>query len=267
MYKVDLNSDLGESFGRYTVGCDEEILHTVSSVNIACGVHAGDPMVMNRAVQRCKELGVAPGVHPGFPDLQGFGRRQILMNPGELKNYIVYQIGALSAFAKMYGMKLQHVKPHGALNNMMPYNEMYSKEICEAILAVDPELILVAPTNTMTLEMARDMGLKTVSEVFADRAYQDDGYLVSRAKPHAMITDENEAIQRWLCSMRKRCAKHWRKRRFRLSIWNRCYKEKSGGVGKYKNIQAESGSGTQSRYSGSGTRRGGAPVSSDDSRI
>lgn len=196
MYKVDLNSDLGESFGRYTVGCDEEILHTVSSVNIACGVHAGDPMVMNRTVQRCKELGVAPGVHPGFPDLQGFGRRQILMNPGELKNYIVYQIGALSAFAKMHGMKLQHVKPHGALNNMMPYNEMYSKEICEAILAVDPELILVAPTNTMTLEMARDMGLKTVSEVFADRAYQDDGYLVSRAKPHAMITDENETIQR-----------------------------------------------------------------------
>ena len=203
MYKVDLNSDLGESFGRYTVGCDEEILHTVSSANIACGIHAGDPCVMNQTMLRCKELGVAPGAHPGFPDLQGFGRRQIQMKPGELKNYIAYQIGALSAFAKMHGMKLQHVKPHGALNNMMPYSEMYSKEICEAILAVDPELILVAPTNTMTLEMARDMGLKTVSEVFADRAYKDDGYLVSRAEPDAMITDEEEAIRRVIRMIRE----------------------------------------------------------------
>lgn len=108
----------------------------------------------------------------------------------------MYQLGALDAFARLHGTRLQHVKPHGALNNMMPYSEQYSREICEAILAFDPELILVAPTNTMTLQMARDMGLRTVSEVFADRAYQDDGYLLSRSCPEAVLTDEDEAIKR-----------------------------------------------------------------------
>lgn len=196
MYRIDLNSDLGESFGHYQIGCDEEIIRTVSSVNIACGVHAGDPMVMDRTIGMCMENQVAVGAHPGFPDLQGFGRRQMQMKPGELKNYMVYQIGALSAFAKMHETKFQHVKPHGALNNMMPYSEQYSKEICEAILAVDPDIILVAPTNTMTLEMAKDMGLRTISEVFADRAYQDDGYLISRADPRAIIQDEDFAIRR-----------------------------------------------------------------------
>ena len=196
MYKVDLNSDLGESFGLYKIGCDKEIINTVSSVNIACGVHAGDPMVMDQTIDMCLKHHVAVGAHPGFPDLQGFGRRQMQMKPGELKNYIIYQLGALSAFAHVHGTKLQHVKPHGALNNMMPYSEQYSREICEAILAVDPELILVAPTNTMTLEMARDMGLRTISEVFADRAYDDDGYLLSRSRPEAILSDEDFAIKR-----------------------------------------------------------------------
>lgn len=203
MYRIDLNSDLGESYGRYTVGCDEELLQVVSSANIACGVHAGDPVVMNRTMENCRRQGVAPGAHPGFPDLQGFGRRQMQMKPGELRSYLIYQIGALQAFASAHKMKLQHVKPHGALNNMMPYHEMYSREICEAILAVDPDLILVAPTNTMTLEMARDMGLRTVSEVFADRAYQDDGYLVPRSEPDAMITDEEDAIRRVIRMIRE----------------------------------------------------------------
>lgn len=196
MYRIDLNSDLGESFGRYTIGCDEEIIRTVTSVNVACGVHAGDPMVMEQTVKRCMETGTAIGAHPGFPDLQGFGRRQMQLKKGELKNYILYQLGALSAFARMYGTKIQHVKPHGALNNMMPYSEQYSREICQAILDFDPDIILVAPTNTMTLEMARDCGLRTISEVFADRAYQDDGYLLPRSFPEALLTDEDEAIKR-----------------------------------------------------------------------
>ena len=203
MYKVDLNSDLGESFGHYEIGCDSEIIKTVSSVNIACGMHAGDPMVMDHTVKMCKECGTAVGAHPGFPDLQGFGRRQMYMNKGELRNYIIYQLGALSAFARKNGTKIQHVKPHGALNNMMPYNEQYSREICEAILAVNPDIILVAPTNTMTLEMARDMGLRTISEVFADRAYQDDGYLLSRARPEALLTDEDDAIARVIRMVKK----------------------------------------------------------------
>lgn len=196
MYKVDLNSDLGESFGLYKIGCDEEIIKTVSSVNIACGVHAGDPMVMDSTIKACVEHNVAVGAHPGFPDLQGFGRRQMNMKPGELKNYIIYQLGALSAFAHMHETKIQHVKPHGALNNMMPYSEQYSREICEAILAVNPDIIFLAPTNTMTIKMAQDMGLRTISEVFADREYDDDGYILSRARPEAMITDEDYAIKR-----------------------------------------------------------------------
>jgi UPF0271 protein len=196
MYRIDLNSDLGESFGHYQIGCDSEIIKTVSSVNIACGIHAGDPMVMDKTVEMCQSCGTAIGAHPGFPDLQGFGRRQMYLGKGELKNYILYQLGALSAFARRHGTKIQHIKPHGALNNMMPYNEQYSREICEAILAFDPDIILVAPTNTMTLEMGRDMGLRTISEVFADRAYQDDGYLLSRTHPQAILSDEDFAIKR-----------------------------------------------------------------------
>lgn len=196
MYRIDLNSDLGESFGHYQIGSDREIIKTVSSVNVACGVHAGDPIVMNQTVKSCVQQGVAVGAHPGFPDLQGFGRRQMYMKEGELKNYITYQLGALDAFAKKHGTKIQHVKPHGALNNMMPYSEQYSREICEAILDFDPSIILVAPTNTMTLDMGRKMGLRTISEVFADRAYQDDGYLLSRSHPQALLADEDLAIER-----------------------------------------------------------------------
>lgn len=203
MYQVDLNSDLGESFGLYKIGCDEEIIKTVSSVNVACGVHAGDPIVMNQTVKNCVKHGVAIGAHPGFPDIQGFGRRQMHMRQGELKNYIIYQLGALEAFAKIHGTKIQHIKPHGALNNMMPYSEQYSREICEAILEVNPELIFLAPTNTMTIEMAKDMGIRTISEVFADREYDDDGYLLSRSRAESMITDEDYAIERMIRMIKK----------------------------------------------------------------
>lgn len=155
MYKIDLNSDLGESFGLYKIGCDEEIIQTVSSANIACGLHGGDPAVMDKTIKMCIKSGTAIGAHPGFPDLQGFGRRQMHLKKGELKNFILYQLGALEAFSRMHKIKLQHIKPHGALNNMMPYSEQYSLEICQAVLDFDPELILVAPTNTMTLKMAQ----------------------------------------------------------------------------------------------------------------
>ncbi|OKY53572.1 5-oxoprolinase subunit PxpA [Megasphaera cerevisiae] len=194
MLKVDLNSDLGESYGRYTLGCDEELLKTISSANVACGFHAGDPTVMDYTVQLAKKYHTALGAHPGFPDRQGFGRRPMLMKKGELKNLILYQLGALQAFAAAYGVQLEHVKPHGALNNMMVHNEMYSEEICDAILAIDPQLILVAPTNTLTYDMGKAKGLRTISEVFADRRYDDDGYILSRSQPQAMIEDIDTAI-------------------------------------------------------------------------
>lgn len=196
MYKVDLNSDLGESFGAYKIGLDEEVIAHVSSVNIACGYHAGDPLVMDKTVAAAKEAGVAIGAHPGYPDLMGFGRRNFVCSPKEAKAYVKYQLGALAAFAKCYGLKLQHCKPHGALYNMAGKDLDLALSIAEAIAEVDNDIILLGLANSKMIEAGRQVGLRVASEVFADRAYQADGSLVPRKLPGAVIHDADEAIAR-----------------------------------------------------------------------
>lgn len=196
MYKVDLNSDLGESFGSYTIGMDEEIIRHVSSVNVACGWHGGDPLVMEKTVAMAKEQGTAVGAHPGFQDLMGFGRRNIAVTPEEAKAYTKYQIGALLAFTTAKGIQLQHVKPHGALYNMAAVDYKLARAIAEGIYEVDKDLIFLALANSQMIKAAADIGLKAASEVFADRGYMEDGTLVPRKMAGAMIHDEKEAIAR-----------------------------------------------------------------------
>lgn len=196
MYQIDLNSDLGESFGRYTIGMDDKIIPLISSANIACGFHASDPVVMTQAIEQTKKAGIKIGAHPGLPDLMGFGRRNMAISPEEAKAYTLYQISALGGMCKAHGIKLQHVKPHGALYNMAAKDYELSKAICEAIYSYDSELIVMGLSGSETIRAAKDCGLKTASEVFADRAYEEDGTLVNRRKQGAMIEDEEEAIAR-----------------------------------------------------------------------
>ena len=203
MHKIDLNCDLGESFGNYKLGLDDEVIKYISSANIACGFHASDPLVMQKTVALARDNGVAVGAHPGFPDLVGFGRRNMSVSPAEAKAFVQYQIGALSAFCKAAGCRLAHVKPHGALYNMAGMETiMAAKEripptaICEAVYEIDPELILLCLSGSKMMSAAKKIGLRAASEVFADRAYEDDGSLVARGKPGAVITDEDEAVSR-----------------------------------------------------------------------
>ena len=198
MLTVDMNADLGESFGRYTLGLDDRILPLVSSANVACGFHAADPMVMDKTVRLAREAGAAVGAHPGFPDLMGFGRRNMAVSPAEARAYLLYQLGALDAFLRPLGMKMHHVKPHGALYNMAAADPVLAKAVCEAVRDYDPGLILVGLSGSELIRAAGNAGLRACSEVFADRAYEEDGLLVSRNKPGAMITDEKEAIRRVL---------------------------------------------------------------------
>lgn len=192
--RIDLNSDLGESFGNYKVGMDDEIIKLVSSVNIACGWHAGDPNVMARTVKKAIENNVAIGCHPGFPDLMGFGRRKMEVDPYDLKNYVKYQIGALRAFVDAEGGVIQHVKPHGAMYNMAAKDESLANAIAEAIYEVDPKIILLGLSGSEMILRAKAKGLQTANEVFADRAYQSDGTLVPRSQEGAVIHDTNKAI-------------------------------------------------------------------------
>ncbi|MDF3004052.1 MAG: hypothetical protein K0S22_524 [Oscillospiraceae bacterium] len=196
MYKVDLNSDLGESFGAYTIGMDAEILKYVSSANVACGWHAGDAVVMEQTVADAAKAGTAVGAHPGFPDLMGFGRRNMVVTPAEAKAYIKYQLGALMAFTKAKGIQMQHVKPHGALYNMAAVDEALAEAICQGVYEVDPTIILLGLANSKMISAAEKIGLRAASEVFADRAYNDDGTLVSRKLPGSVIHDKEIAIAR-----------------------------------------------------------------------
>lgn len=196
MYRVDLNSDLGESFGRYTLGMDDRIIPLITSANVACGYHASDPVVMEKTIAMAKEAGIRVGAHPGFPDLMGFGRRNMNVTPAEARAYTMYQLGALDAFCRGAGVKMQHVKPHGALYNMAAKDYKLATGICEAIKAFDDSLIVMALSGGELVRAAQDMGLRTALEVFADRAYEEDGSLVDRRKEGAMITDEDEAIER-----------------------------------------------------------------------
>ncbi|MFC2013614.1 LamB/YcsF family protein [Chloroflexota bacterium] len=194
--KVDFNCDVGESFGVYKLGFDEELMFQISSANIACGFHAGDPMWMRKTVRLAEETGIAIGAHPSLPDLIGFGRRDMQVTPEEIRNYVVYQIGALQAFTKH--KRLQHVKPHGALYNMGATKEELAKAVAEAVFEVDPKLILVGLAGSAWIKVGHELGLKVASEVFADRALSPDGTLVPRNCPGAVIRDSEEVAARSL---------------------------------------------------------------------
>lgn len=194
MHFIDLNCDMGESFGAYRLGNDEEILNHITSANIACGFHAGDPSTMRKTVQLALQKNVAIGAHPGLPDLLGFGRRNIDITPQEGYNLVVYQIGALKAFVESEGGKLQHVKPHGALYNMAAKNSFLADAIAEAIYKINPELILFGLAGSELVKAADKLGLRSVNEVFSDRTYQEDGSLTQRTEENALIQDSTKAI-------------------------------------------------------------------------
>ena len=192
--RIDFNCDMGESYGMHKMGFDEEVIKYVTSANVACGFHAGDPMWMRHTVNLAEEHGVAIGAHPSFPDLNGFGRRDMALTPEEAKNDVVYQIGALQAFTK--SKRLQHVKPHGAMYNRAVNDTGLATAICEAVIEVDPDMVLVALAGSAWVAVAEDLGLTVAREIFADRALNADGTLVSRSKPGSVIHDVNEVVER-----------------------------------------------------------------------
>ncbi|MGB9866363.1 MAG: LamB/YcsF family protein [Bacillota bacterium] len=198
MNVVDLNSDLGEDWGKWRVSRDAEVMSCVTSANVACGFHAGDPSTIRRTVRLARSAGVAIGAHPGWPDLLGFGRRNMEVDPEEARDYVVYQVGALKAFVEAEGGRLTHVKPHGALYNQAAKDKRLAQAIAQAVKEVDPCLILVALPGSELYKAGREAGLLTAGEVFADRAYNPDGTLVPRTRPNAMIKDVRVAIQQVL---------------------------------------------------------------------
>lgn len=196
MYKVDLNSDLGESFGCYKIGMDEEVLKHITSANIACGFHAGDPIQMDKTVKLAMENNVQIGAHPGFMDVIGFGRREMKISKDEVKAYVKYQLGALNSFVISNGAKIQHVKAHGALYNMAAKDYDISLSIAQAVYEVDKNIILLGLANSSIIDAGKAVGLRVANEVFADRAYNSDGTLVSRSLEGSIIYDPNIAIKR-----------------------------------------------------------------------
>ncbi|WP_431030162.1 5-oxoprolinase subunit PxpA [Lysinibacillus sp. LZ02] len=194
MFRVDLNCDLGESFGRYRLGEQEEILKYVTSANIACGFHGGDPTVMRETVKLAIANGVKIGAHPGLPDLNGFGRREMNITPQEAYDMVIYQVGALQGFLTIYNETMQHVKPHGALYNMAAKNPAIAEAIAQAIYDISPSLVLFGLSSSELTKAGEKIGLQTAHEVFADRTYQQDGSLTSRKQPDALITDTEQAV-------------------------------------------------------------------------
>ncbi|MBI5109011.1 MAG: LamB/YcsF family protein [Rhodocyclales bacterium] len=184
---INLNSDLGEGYGPWTMGDDAAMLAIVNSANVACGGHAGDPDVMRATVRLARQHGVSIGAHPSYPDLRGFGRRAMQLTAGELESQVAAQIGALGAVAALEGMRVTHVKPHGALNNQACVDRALAATLCTSIRAVDPTLILLAPAASELVNAGRSAGLAVIEEIFADRAYLPDGQLVPRSRPDAMI--------------------------------------------------------------------------------
>lgn len=194
---IDLNADLGESYGNYTIGNDAEIIPLISSANVACGFHASDPAVMIETVKRIKESGsTGLGAHPGFPDLMGFGRRYMELSKTEVHAIMLYQLSALDGIARTYGLDMNHVKPHGALYNATFKNEDLAHVIAKAVKDFNPKLKLMGLANNNLVKAGKTLGLDVINEVFADRAYEDDGTLVSRSKEGAMITDSTLATER-----------------------------------------------------------------------
>lgn len=201
MKSIDINCDMGESFGAYTIGMDKEVIGYISSANIACGFHAGDPRVMNETVKLAKEKGVGVGAHPGYRDLAGFGRRHLDCAPEEVRDDVIYQVGALMGFCALHGVKLRHVKLHGSLYNTCVGNAALSKAVAEAIAAVDRRLLWVTlggAQAAMTREIAAAAGIRVVFEAFPDRGYTPDGKLAPRKLPGAVLTDPQQAAEQAL---------------------------------------------------------------------
>jgi UPF0271 protein len=194
--QIDLNSDIGESFGAYRLGADEQVLRSITSANVACGYHAGDPSVMRRTVRLARDAGVAVGAHPGFPDLAGFGRRDIRMTPREVEDMLLYQIGALAGIAAAEGVRLAHVKAHGALYNMAVRDSTLARAIARAVKSFDPGLALFGLPGSELLRAGEEAGLPVAAEGFADRSYEPDGSLTPRSRPGSVIDDPEEVVRR-----------------------------------------------------------------------
>lgn len=195
---IDLNADLGESFGAYQIGADEALLPLITSANIACGWHAGDPIVMERTVRLAQQYGVAIGAHPGYPDLLGFGRRSLALSADEAEAYVLYQISALAGIAQANGATVSHVKPHGQLYNDAVAQPALAAAIARAILRLDDRLILVGLAGSALVQAGRDAGLRVAEEIFADRVYEANGTLRSRRLPDAMIEDPTQSAEQVL---------------------------------------------------------------------
>ena len=194
--RIDLNADLGEGFGQWTLGDDDALLGLVTSANIACGFHAGDPTALRRTCERAAERGVVIGAQVGYRDLAGFGRRFIDMDPHDLTNDVLYQIGALEAFARVAGTKVSYVKPHGALYNAIGHHEAQAAAVVEAVRRYDPDLAVLGLPGSVWLSLAEEAGLSVVAEAFADRAYTPEGTLVSRREPDAVLHDPDVVTAR-----------------------------------------------------------------------
>jgi 5-oxoprolinase (ATP-hydrolysing) subunit A len=198
MFSIDLNCDMGESFGAWKMGNDAELMNYVSSVNIACGFHAGDATVIRKTIETAVNKGVSIGAHPSFPDLQGFGRREMKLSENEIFDIVLYQVSAVKGICEALGAKLNHVKPHGALYNLAAKDKKIARAVADAVQRIDENLIFYGLSGSYLISEAKKLGLKTASEVFADRTYLYDGNLTPRNEPNALITNTETAISQVL---------------------------------------------------------------------
>jgi 5-oxoprolinase (ATP-hydrolysing) subunit A len=194
--RIDLNCDMGESFGAYTIGADEQVMPSITSANVACGFHGGDPAVMRRTVRLARDAGVSVGAHPGFQDLAGFGRREMRVTPQDAEDLVLYQIAALAGIARSEGVALRHVKPHGALYNMAVRDAALAEAIARAVRAFDPALLLFALPGSELMRAGEACGLAVAPEGFADRSYEGDGSLTPRSRKGAVIHDTPQVVAR-----------------------------------------------------------------------
>lgn len=204
---VDLNADVGEGFGPYTMGCDEELFPFITSANIACGFHAGDPSTMRKTLELAAQHGVAVGAHPGYPDRLHFGRIALPYSPEEIADFVLYQLGALQMLAESCGQTLQHVKLHGALYHIVADQRSYAETFLDAMVRIDRSLIIVGPPDSTLQKEAEDRGMEFAAEGFADRGYSDEGRLVPRGRPHSILSDPSHAAQQALQIVRERKVK------------------------------------------------------------
>jgi UPF0271 protein len=228
--KVDLNADMGESYGTSKVGSDEELVKLITSASLACGFHGGDLLTMKRTVELCRRNGVMVGAHPSFPDREGFGRREMEMPPDEVEAAVLYQVSALQGFTKSQGLRLQHVKPHGALYNMAWGREDYAKAIVAAVRDVSGDLILVALSGSVIEMVAKSAGLAVAREGFPERGYLDDGRLAPRGSPGALITNPTAAAERAAMMVTQGCVESISGRRVAIQVDTLCIHSDTPGA-------------------------------------